>query len=218
MFNLNQYTTLIFDCDGVILNSNQVKTQAFYNAALSYGEEAAQSLVDYHVKNGGISRYKKFELFLKEIVPQGVTGPNLEELLALYAQEVRQGLLTCDVAEGLVELRQQTAIAKWLIVSGGDQNELRDIFEQRNIAHLFDGGIFGSPDPKDQILSRELANGNIQQPAVFFGDSKFDYIASNGVGLDFIFLTDWTEVQDWQSFCEEHQSPHFHSLNALRFG
>jgi phosphoglycolate phosphatase-like HAD superfamily hydrolase len=188
--DLNNYKTLIFDCDGVILNSNQVKTQAFYNAALAYGEKAAQSLVDYHVKNGGISRYKKFELFLTEIVPQGLTSPNLQELLALYAKEVRQGLLTCEVAEGLLELRQQTAITKWLIVSGGDQNELRDIFEQRNLARLFDGGIFGSPDSKDQILSRELANGNIQQPAVFLGDSKFDYIASNGVGLDFIFLSD----------------------------
>jgi hypothetical protein len=67
---------------------------------------------------------------------------------------------------------------------------LRDIFDQRNLAELFDGGIFGSPDPKDQILSRELGNGNIQQPAVFLGASKFDYIASNGVGLDFIFLSD----------------------------
>jgi phosphoglycolate phosphatase-like HAD superfamily hydrolase len=213
--DLNNYKTLIFDCDGVILNSNQVKTQAFYNAALAYGEKAAHSLVDYHVKNGGISRYKKFELFLKEIVPQGVTGPNLQELLALYAEEVRQGLLTCEVAEGLLELRQQTPHTKWLIVSGGDQNELRDIFEQRNLAHFFDGGIFGSPDPKDQILSRELANGNIQQPTVFLGDSKFDYIASNGVGLDFIFLSDWTEVKDWKSFCGDRLIPHFASLASL---
>jgi phosphoglycolate phosphatase-like HAD superfamily hydrolase len=211
--NLSKYKTLIFDCDGVILNSNKVKTQAFYNSALSYGEKAAQSLVDYHVQNGGISRYKKFELFLNDIVPQGVTGPNLEDLLNLYAEEVRKGLLTCEVTAGLEALRQQTPQCKWLIVSGGDQNELRDIFSQRNLAHLFDGGIFGSPDPKDQILSRELGNGNIQQPAVFFGDSKFDYIASNGVGLDFIFLSDWTEVKDWKSFCGDRLIPHFASLN-----
>ncbi len=51
--NLNHYQTLIFDCDGVILNSNQVKTQAFYKATLSYGEAAAESLVNYHIQHGG---------------------------------------------------------------------------------------------------------------------------------------------------------------------
>lgn len=54
-----------------------------------------------------------------------------------------------------------------LIVSGGDQAELRDVFSQRGISEWFDGGIFGSPDSKDEILARELANGNIDQPALF---------------------------------------------------
>ncbi|MDY6937874.1 MAG: HAD hydrolase-like protein [Cyanobacteriota bacterium] len=214
--NVQNYQTFIFDCDGVILNSNKVKTQAFYKTALPYGEQAAQSLVDYHVKNGGISRYKKFELFLNEIVPPSKNGLSLNELLTTYAREVRQGLLACEVAEGLTELRQKTTHTKWLIVSGGDQNELRDIFTQRDSAQLFDGGIFGSPDPKEKILSRELANGNIQQPAVFFGDSKYDYQAAQAVGLDFIFLSEWSEVKDWQKFCRERDIPHFESLSSIR--
>ncbi len=212
---LNKYKTLIFDCDGVVLNSNKVKTQAFYNSALSYGEQAARSLVDYHVKNGGISRYKKFELFLNELVSQEAEGPNLEELLTLYAQEVRQGLLNCEIAQGLKELRQQTNHTKWLIVSGGDQNELRDIFTQRGLAELFDGGIFGSPDTKDQILSRELANGNIKQPAVFLGDSKYDYQAAATVGMNFIFLSGWSEVKDWLLFCEDNNIAHFDCLASI---
>lgn len=193
MLDLKKYQTIVFDCDGVLLNSNKVKTQAFYNVALAYGEKAAQSLVNYHVKNGGISRYKKLELFLNEILPQGTERPSIDELLALYAQEVRQSLLTCEVAE-VKELRQQTSHANWLIVSGGDQNELRDIFTERGLAKLFDGGIFGSPDTKDQILARELANSNILQPAIFFGDSKYDFEASKRAGLDFIFISGWSEV------------------------
>ena len=34
--NLLQYQTLIFDCDGVVLNSNKIKTQAFYDVAKVY--------------------------------------------------------------------------------------------------------------------------------------------------------------------------------------
>ena len=215
--NLNHYQTLIFDCDGVILNSNQVKTQAFYKAALSYGEAAAESLVNYHIQHGGISRYRKFEVFLNQLIPPETTGPNLDELLALYAEEVRRGLLTCEVAEGLAQLRQQTASSRWLIVSGGDQNELRDIFRQRGLDSLFNGGIFGSPDTKDHILQRELAEGNIQPPALFLGDSQYDSQAAMATGLDFVFISGWTEFKGWQKYCGEHNLPHIKTLAHLLY-
>lgn len=200
--NLAKYQTLAFDCDGVVLNSNKVKTEAFFKAALPYGEAAAQQLVDYHVSRGGISRYKKFEWFVENVVVDQ-TGPTLEELLAAYAAEVRYGLLTCEIAEGLAELKAKTPQANWLIVSGGDQQELREVFTARDIAKYFDSGIFGSPDSKDTILERELATGNIKQPTLFLGDSKYDYQAAEAAGLDFIFLSQWSEVKDYQAWCEQ---------------
>lgn len=199
--NLTQYQTLVFDCDGVILNSNKVKTEAFFKAALPYGEAAAHKLVDYHVSRGGISRYKKFEWFVQQVVA-GKSGPDLPQLLAAYANEVRHGLLTCEIAPGLAELRANTQHCNWLIVSGGDQQELREVFAERGLDHFFDGGIFGSPDSKESILDRELATENIKQPALFLGDSKYDYRAAQTAGLDFIFLSQWSEVKDYQTWCE----------------
>lgn len=202
--NLAEYETLVFDCDGVLLNSNKVKVNAFYQAALPYGEKAANALVDYHVERGGISRYKKFEWFLQEKV-KGQAGPNLEELLEAYASIVREGLLTCEIAEGLEELREKTKSANWLIVSGGDQNELRDIFFQRELTRFFDGGIFGSPDTKDFILEREISSGNIKSQSLFLGDSKYDLYASKQAGMSFGFISGWSEWEDWsdykESFC-----------------
>lgn len=212
--NLSRYQTLVFDCDGVVLNSNKVKTEAFFKAALPYGEAAAQQLVNYHVERGGISRYKKFEWFVEKVAA-GLAGPSLEQLLAAYAAEVRHGLLTCDIAEGLAELREKTKHANWLIVSGGDQQELREVFAQRGITELFDGGIFGSPDSKDTILARELSRENIKQPALFLGDSKYDYQASTAAGIDCVFLTGWTEVKDWSFFCSENNIDNFEKLSSL---
>jgi phosphoglycolate phosphatase-like HAD superfamily hydrolase len=200
--NIESYQTLVFDCDGVVLNSNKVKTEAFYKAALPFGEEAAQRLVAHHVLNGGISRYKKFEWFIREVVSAGKA--ELNTLLEFYAQYVRDGLRTCEIAEGLFELRKKTSHANWLIVSGGDQQELREVFAARNLIELFDGGIFGSPDSKDTILEREIANKNIQVPAIFLGDSRYDHIASSGAGLDFVFLNYWTEFENWKNYCQEN--------------
>ncbi len=60
-FELSRYRTFIFDCDGVLIDSNRVKSNAFFAAGLLYGEEAAHRLVEYHRSSGGVSRYKKFE-------------------------------------------------------------------------------------------------------------------------------------------------------------
>lgn len=195
MANHNKYLTIIFDCDGVILNSNSLKVQAFYEAALPYGEELAKKLVAYHVTHGGISRYLKFKYFLEHIVPSHVSGPSLEELLHSYADIVWKGLLSCEIADGLEALKLKTPDTRWLVVSGSDQSELRKILNLRGLEQLFDGGIFGSPDTKDDILTREFTTENIVHPALYIGDSRYDYEAATRANLDFIFLSQWSECE-----------------------
>lgn len=212
--NLSSYATLVFDCDGVVLNSNKVKTDAFYKAALRYGERAAEELVKHHLENGGVSRYKKFSYFLEEIV-QTRSEPALNQLLNDYAVNVQKGLQNCAVASSLEMLRNKTMQARWLIVSGGDQVELRDIFQVRELSDWFDGGIYGSPDRKEDILARELGRGNIKRPALFIGDSKYDFIAANSVELDFVFLSGWSEVKDWESWVAEESIFATQNLESL---
>jgi len=197
----------VFDCDGVVLDSNIVKTEAYFRTAKSLGanNEQAQALVDYHVRLGGISRYHKFDYYLREIVHQPVTEQRIQALLDTFARELEVVLMECRIAEGLAALRAATPDANWMILSGGDQQEIRTLFAKRNLSHYFDGGLFGSPDNKDVVLAREKANGNLRSPALFIGDSKYDFEAATRAGLDFVFLSDWTEVADWQNFCQANK-------------
>jgi len=205
--DLKKYKTIVFDCDGVILDSNVVKTEAYFRTAKNLGatDQQAQALVDYHVKLGGISRYHKFDWYVREILKQPATEKAIQTLLDEFSRELEEGLMHCTIANGLQELRAATADAKWMILSGGDQQEIRDLFAKRHLADLFDGGLFGSPDNKDTVLAREKDNGSLQLPALFIGDSKYDHEASTGAGLDFIFVSDWTEVPDWQAYCKENK-------------
>ena len=210
--NLIQYQTLIFDCDGVILNSNKIKTQAFYDVAKVYGHKPAQILKDYHIQNGGISRYKKFEYLLTNILQKPIKKQELSELLSNFSKEVKKALLVCEVATGIKELRDKTRNTKWLIVSGGDQAELREVFKQRNLDGYFDGGIFGSPDDKDTILKNEMDTLNITGRCLFLGDSMYDYQAAITAQMNFVFISQWTEVVDWEDKFTNNTRPNLSSL------
>lgn len=218
---MTQYQTVVFDCDGVVLNSNEIKSRAFYDVALAYGEPAAEELLAYHVCHGGVSRYKKFEYFLEVIAPKhGVMLRNtaLTDLLDRYAKQVSDRLMDCEIEPGLKALRDKMPNVSWCIVSGGDQKELNTIFSARKISALFDGGIFGSPDDKYTIVKREMASGTIKTPAIFLGDSRLDYEVANSFDMDFIFLSKWTEFDGWEQYCSDHNIRTAHAISCLLDG
>lgn len=203
--DIQAYRTIVFDCDGVILNSNKTKVNAYFEVAKRHGGTDAQAhaFVEHHIKKGSFPRNGKIEYYLREIVKQPVTLETVQRYIASFEEILDETLMTCEIAPGLHELKAATPQARWMLLSGGGQQELRRIFARRNLAQLFEAGIFGGPDIKEDVLLREKQNGNLQFPALFVGDSKYDFEAATLAGLDFVFLSDWTEVADWQSFCEE---------------
>ena len=56
--DFKNFDFFVFDCDGVILDSNLLKTIAFSKSLPEYPEKVSK-FIDYHKANGGISRYKK---------------------------------------------------------------------------------------------------------------------------------------------------------------
>jgi phosphoglycolate phosphatase-like HAD superfamily hydrolase len=207
LLDIKQYKTIVFDCDGVVLNSNKTKVNAYFAVAKKMGgtDEQAQTLVEHHVAKGSFPRNGKIEYYLNYIVKQPITDELMQQYMQAFDEVLDTTLMECEVADGLVELKAATPQARWMLLSGGDQAELRRIFPRRNLAHLFEVGVFGGPDQKEQVLAREKANGSIQFPALFLGDSKYDHQAAIGAGLDFVFLSGWTEVKDWQSYCQQHK-------------
>lgn len=215
--DIKKYKTIVFDCDGVVLNSNHLKIQAYFDVAIEFGanQTQAKALVDHHIALGGISRYPKFEYFLREIMHQVVTDDAMNALLNSFTTQVTRLLSTCEVSPYLNALKLATKESKWMILSGGDQAEIREIFKLRQLDTFFEGGIYGSPDNKDLVLAREKDNGNIQFPALFIGDSQYDYLASTNAGLDFLFLSDWTDFQSWQDYCDQHHIKVLKNLGML---
>lgn len=214
--NDKKVNTIIFDCDGVILNSNQLKTKAYYKAAFpSYGHELASSLTTYLAKNTGKPRGHFIDYFINNIVPPDISGPGFKELVDAVTIEIYQGLMECEVSPCLFKLREKTPDIKWLVVSGGVEKELRNVFNNRSLFDLFDGGIYGGPMTKDEILTSLFNKNHIKFPVLFLGDSKYDYEVAKKAKLDFLFVSGWSEFKDWQNYCNGNKISSIKSLCDL---
>ena len=198
------YKSIIFDCDGVLLNSNGIKTNAFYEVGLPYGEKYASELESYHKAHGGVSRQKKFDHFINNILEIKPTDGILETLLTEYSNRVYKELLKSEICEDLIALREKYFGSDWSVVSGGNQQEIEQIFEHKGIKNYFNAGIFGNPKSKDTIFQELIENSRLIFPAIYLGDSRYDHEVAKKFGLDFIFVCGWTEFLGWEEYCNDH--------------
>ena len=197
MFDYSRYDYMIFDCDGVILDSNRLKSRAYANALPGEPTKLVHAFVDYHKKNGGISRYEKFHYYFNEMK----NSPNAEKethvALGRFSTIVKKCLLECNYVPGVLEfIHQVNSLGiPIFVVSGSDEKELIDIFRQRGILDLFER-VYGSPVNKNDNTAKVLKRVGLQKKGSFFGDSKSDYAAASKYALDFVFvsgLSEWCE-------------------------
>ena len=100
---VRKYNTFIFDNDGVILDSNQAKTEAFVKSVESFGEDNIQQFIEYHVKNGGVSRFKKIEYFYREILGLSNYDKHYMNSLSIYSSHAKKAMLEAEEIKGVIE-------------------------------------------------------------------------------------------------------------------
>lgn len=190
------YDTWIFDCDGVLLDSNRLKSEAFRELALPFGVDVAQQFVDYHQRHGGISRFEKVRHLVRMILGRPASPALEEELTLRYGTLVVEGLSACAILPGVESLLAAIpAQSKRLVVSGGLEDEVRSVLQARLPGRL--DGIFGSPRSKDAIFG-DLRDAGALRRAVFFGDAAYDSQVAANFNVDFVFVYGATELLDWR--------------------
>jgi phosphoglycolate phosphatase-like HAD superfamily hydrolase len=203
---LSKYATWLIDCDGVLLDSNRLKTEAFFEIAGRFGQDVAQEFVDYHVANGGISRHVKFR-YLQEVLLKRTFDENLHAaLLREFSDLSKAKLLECKETDGCSDFLNRAASGSRLfVVSGGDERDLRQVFSNRGLSQFF-AGIYGSPRTKFQIIDHLKLNSDGKDQTAFVGDSKVDHEAALYADADFFFLHGYSEMRDWRAYAAAHPS------------
>ncbi len=213
---LSEYRTSIFDCDGVLLNSNKIKSEAFYETTFIYGVDYAQEFLKYHKENGGVSRFEKFNYFISNIIKEDITKEKqVDSLLKDFSKILDKNLRKAEVVPNLEIIRSKLPRQDWMVASGSKEDELRAILEYKGISSFFNKGIFGSPLSKIEIIQKKFEANELKKPIIFFGDSYYDYFCAKKFEIDFVFIWEWTEVTDWKNFCKENKIPFMKSISSI---
>lgn len=178
---------VIFDFDGVLAESVNIKTEAFRKLFEAEGPDVVKAVTAYHLEHGGLSRFEKFRHIYREILKRPLGDEEFDQLCRRFEDLVLEGVIAAPEVEGAKEcLERLRDRARLFIVSGTPQDEIRLIVRVRGLEHYFKG-IYGSPETKTELVNKILETDNLlPDEVVFIGDAMTDYRAAMDTGTGFI--------------------------------
>lgn len=185
---LQNIKAIIWDFDGVLMNSNQIRDLGFREVLKEYAPEEVDQLMVFHQRNGGLSRYVKFRYFFEEIRQESINEEEVQYWANQFGLIMRQLLVRSEllIEETLDFVKKASKEIPMFIVSGSDQEELRYLCKNLGISEYFQR-IHGSPTPKKEWVARIIAEENLDTAAsILIGDSINDQEAAVVNGIHFM--------------------------------
>lgn len=182
---MTELRALVFDFDGVILESNQIKTRAFERVYQRFPDHAA-AMMAYHDAHVSESRYQQFRHLVVDRLGLDEHHSLMQELVATFSNEVLAAVATCPAVPGALEmLAALSGQVPLFLASVTPQVDLDETLACRGLTSFF-SRVYGCP-PWTKVRAFEeigrLFDG--AEGLAFIGDSAGDQRAAKESGVDF---------------------------------
>ena len=203
---------IAFDFDGVLVESTNVKTRAYACLFEEYGQNIVSKVVDYHTKNGGISRFVKLRTIYEKILKKSLSEDKFNSLSEQFSSIVVDKVVAAPWVEGAQEfIKKNKNRYFFFIVSGTPQEELELIVKRRRMGKYF-CAVFGSPKDKISLFQEALPQLNLTpKETVFIGDAETDWNAAQTMGLPFL----WRRIPEDATLLKGYTGPKMLTLSFL---
>lgn len=178
-------TTIVFDFDGVIKDSLEVKSSAFNQLFSIFGDDIARRVKEHHELNGGVSRSDKLPIYL-EWAGQPNSKKQVKEYENRFSTIVMRDVVTSAWVPGVLDFMSSQVNRKLFLLTATPQDEIKKILLELGIYNIF-MKVIGSPTKKNIGLKNILMQYSIEPiNTLMIGDSIEDYEAANESNVDFI--------------------------------
>ena len=135
----NKAKSIIFDFDGVLVESLSIKDDAFLNCLKDYPKSYVDEFLTYHRQNGGKSRLEKFNYFFKHILGKKVSEYEVLSLCQKFSDLVTNQVVQSPSVPGAEEVLSllNARRTKVYIASGTPKIELDLILQARGMTDFF---------------------------------------------------------------------------------
>lgn len=184
-FLLDNYSDFIFDFDGIIKESVQIKSNAYLE--LFKNDVKGLSKITKHLSsNAGMSRYEKIPLYM-EYCGIEITKDLISKYISDFSNIVKNLVLNSNWVPGFLSFYNQLNLnnKKLYIVSATPQNEIKQIVKELKLNFKVDN-IYGSPLKKTILLNSFVDIAKVDK-YLFFGDSQTDSEAASNLSIDFVY-------------------------------
>ena len=178
---------IIFDFDGVILNSVPTKTEGFKKLFQNFSTDDVNKLILYHELNGGKSRYVKIKYFFNELLHKDISEQEILEYANKYSEITKEELTNPKylIEDTVNFIKLNYREYNMHIASGADEMDLKYICNMLNLTKYF-LSINGSPKIKSEIVKDILLDNRYDiTETILIGDSVNDFDSAKDNGIDF---------------------------------
>ena len=136
---------IIFDFDGVIAESVQIKNDAFAELYISYGNEIVEKVLSHHKANSGVSRFEKIKYYHNTLLNIDLSEKEIMDLAEKFSSIVINKVIRASFVPGaLGYIRRNYNRYKLFISSATPTAEMKQISAGKNIINYFiwSGGFF----------------------------------------------------------------------------
>ena len=188
---------IIFDYDGTIADSVNIKTEAFAELYRNYGKEIESKVVEYHLNNGGVSRFDKFKYYHKEFLNIDLDESKIQELAQKFSKLVIDKVVNAPYIPGAYEfISNNYKKYEMFISTATPTDEIKEILGRKYLTQYFKD-IYGSPESKVAHVNRIISKYNyLQNETVFIGDSGSDKNAAVYNEISFIAISHTNKFQN----------------------
>jgi phosphoglycolate phosphatase len=203
---------IAFDFDGVLLESVDVKTRAFRTLFAQESPAQLAQIVDYHLQNGGISRFEKFRTIYNEILRRPLDEAEFHSLCDRFAQCVIDEVVASPWVPGAREfLNLHRGDYRFFVVSGTPDTEIKTIIQRRGLASYF-VEVLGSPRKKADLLKEMMSRHALApEDVVYVGDAINDWHAAREQSIGFVWRRTHADLPPLPGF----QGPTISTLTEL---
>lgn len=185
--SLHQTTLLVFDMDGVLLDSNEIKHEAMLRL-FDVDSESRLAIDRYNRRAGGVPRNEKFAHIWTEILGRDFNEEVQRTLGQEYERSLEDNLWRADLLPGIVDFIAHSG-CQCFVCTSAPVEEAKALLKRKAVVDLFQQ-VFGAPMPKPAALAAIAAqSGSLANQVVFFGDAMADLQAARTAGASFIGVT-----------------------------